>query len=113
MGDTPSSSHYHPIDTTPQAQLSEVMGLPILFSMSVAAIMTVELNSDAFQEASPAGYGLPGGAQAGWGISQVMTAFVASLAGNRGRGLAPELSQDSLGRVPQGRKDVGETVHHL
>jgi hypothetical protein len=30
-----------------------------------------------------------------------------------GRGLAPELSQDSLGRVPQGRKDVGETMHHL
>jgi hypothetical protein len=35
MGDAPSSLYYHPIDTTPQAQLSEVMGL--LFSMSVAA----------------------------------------------------------------------------
>jgi hypothetical protein len=39
-----------------------------------------------------------------------MVAFVASLAGSRGRGLAPELSQDSLGRVPQGRKDIREVI---
>jgi len=27
MGDAPSSLYYHPIDTTPHTQLSEVMGL--------------------------------------------------------------------------------------
>jgi hypothetical protein len=75
--------------------------------MSVAATGDSGDEFGCLSGSTPAGYGLPGGAQVGWGISEVMAAFVASLAGNRGRGLAPELSQDSLGRVPQGRKDVG------
>jgi hypothetical protein len=71
------------------------------------------MNSDALQKPRLLSGCLAGEVRIGWCVSQVMAAFVDSLAGNRGRGLAPELSQDSLGRVPQGRKDVGETMHHL
>jgi hypothetical protein len=42
--------------------------------------------------AGPWGFARPEGTQVGSGVSEVMVAFVASLAGNRGRGLAPELS---------------------
>jgi hypothetical protein len=67
----------HPIETTPQAQLSEVMGFPIHFSMSVAAAVRLwGLNSDAIQEAA-----CWIGAQVGLGVSEIMVGFVASLAG--------------------------------
>jgi hypothetical protein len=73
----------------------------------------VYLKSDAFQEAPPAGCCLPGEVRVGWGVSEVMAAFVASL---NGASWAVVLRLSSLKHSPigaKGRKDVGEVVHHL